>query len=166
MDTDEHGWNQCGYARFAEVGGNGGWHHMAHDLNDRHGMKDEALTESILCCAIKVSNGLGAGFLEKVYENALTHELRKSGLRVHQQRAIEVVYDGVVVGDYAADILVEDRVLVELKAVRTLDPVHEAQLLNYLKATGLEVGLLLNFGTPRLGIKRMILSTAPRSFQS
>ena len=113
-----------------------------------------ALSNRIIGCALTVSNTLGTGFLEKVYENALTHELRKNGLRTAQQTPIQVRYDGIVVGDYAADLLVEGMVIVELKAVRTLDRIHMAQCLNYLKATGLEVGLLINFGSPKLEYRR------------
>lgn len=114
------------------------------------------ITEIIIGCEFKVSNTLGAGFLEKVYENALVHELRKRGLVVAQQFAIVVRYDGVVVGDFAADLLVEDGVLVELKAVKALDEIHMAQCLNYLKATGLHMGLLINFGKPKAEVKRMV----------
>ena len=96
------------------------------------GTVPDRLTQHIIGCAIEVSNGLGAGFVEKVYENALAHELRKAGLVVAQQRGVTVVYDEVVVGTYAVDLLVEDRVIVELKAVRALDSVHQAQCLNYL----------------------------------
>ena len=115
---------------------------------------DDEITEAIIGAAFDVSNTLGAGFLEKVYENALVHELRKRGWAVEQQHAIAVVYDGVVVGDYVADCVVEKRVLVELKALRSLDDIHSAQLLNYLKATDLRIGLLLNFGAPRVEVKR------------
>lgn len=103
-----------------------------------------------------VSNTLGAGFLEKVYENALVHELRRSGLRVEQQHPLAVTYDGVIVGEYAADVIVEGSVILELKAVRVVDQVHVAQCLNYLKATGMRLCLLLNFGSPRLQVKRII----------
>src|SRR3972149_11296752 len=106
----------------------------------------DGLTERIIRCAFTVSNDLGCGFLEKVYENALAHELRKAGLSVRQQCPIQVCYDGQVVGDYAADLLVEDCVLLELKALKELDDVHLTQCLNYLKATGLSLCLLLNFG--------------------
>jgi GxxExxY protein len=115
------------------------------------------ITEIIIGCAYTVSNGLGVGFLEKVYENALVHELRKAGLQVLQQYAIRVLYDGVDVGDYIADLLVEGSVLVELKAVKAFDDVHLAQCLNYLKATGLKVCLLINFGKPKVEIKRIVL---------
>lgn len=114
------------------------------------------VTEVIIGAAITVSNTLGVGFLEKVYENALAHELRKTGLTARQQCPIQARYDGVIVGDYVADILVADSAVVELKAAKTIDKIHEAQLLNYLRASGIKVGLILNFGTPHLGIKRMV----------
>ncbi len=114
------------------------------------------ITERIIGSAYTVSNALGVGFLEKVYENALTHELRKAGLKVAQQYPIQVRYDGVVVGDYAVDLLVEDQVIVELKVAKALDDVHLAQCLNYLKATTLRIGLLLNFGKPRVEVKRVV----------
>lgn len=112
-------------------------------------------SERVIGCALRVMNTLGCGFLEKVYENALAWELRNAGLVVAQQRSIVVKYKDVVVGDYAADLVVEDRVIVELKAVKALDPVHVAQCMNYLKAMGLSVCLLLNFGKPRLEIRRI-----------
>jgi len=112
------------------------------------------LSEQVIGCAFQVINTLGPGFLEKVYENALAHELRKSGLAVKQQQGIAVRYDGVVVGEYTVDLLVERTVMVELKAIRALDSIHAAQCLNYLKATGLRLCLLLNFGKPRLEIQR------------
>ena len=97
----------------------------------------ENLTSQIIGCAYAVSNTLGCGFLEKVYENALVHELRKAGLMADQQQSLRVMYDGVVVGEYLADILVHEIVILEIKAVRVLDDIHTAQCLNYLKATGL-----------------------------
>ena len=115
------------------------------------------LTEKIIACIYRVSNTLGSGFLEKVYENALAIELRNNGVKVVQQHPIKVLYDGQAVGDFAADLLVENCVIVELKAVRTLDDVHSAQCLNYLKATGLKICLLVNFGRPRVEIKRLVL---------
>ena len=114
------------------------------------------LTKQIIGCAFTVANTLKTGFAEKVYENAMTHELRKSGLHVDQQFGVAVNYDGVIVGVYAADLLVENAVLVELNAVRVLEPAHGAQCLNYLTATGLRLCLLLNFGNPRLEVKRII----------
>ena len=115
------------------------------------------VTERIITCVYRVSNTLGSGFLEKVYENALAIELRQNGLKVEQQHAIRVFYKNEPVGDFAADLLVEDCVIVELKSARTLDDVHSAQCLNYLKATGLRVCLLVNFGRPRAEIKRIVL---------
>jgi GxxExxY protein len=124
---------------------------------DEHREEMDKITERVIGCAFTVSNKLGCGFLEKVYENALSLELRKSGLTAQQQQAIQVSYEGVVVGEFVADLLVEGRVLVELKAVQVLDDVHTAQCLNYLKATGLKICLLLNFGRPKLQIKRVVL---------
>lgn len=115
------------------------------------------ITETIIGCAYKVGNTLGCGFLEKVYENGLAYEIRKSGLKAKQQEKIKVYYDNVEVGDYEADILVKGKVLIELKAVKNFDDVHKAQCLNYLKATGLKICLLINFGNPRLEIKRIAL---------
>jgi GxxExxY protein len=120
------------------------------------GVDMDKLSERIIGCAYAVSNGLGAGFLEKVYENALAHELRKSGLRVEQQHGLSVEYDGIIVGEYAADLLVESCVLVELKAVKELDDIHLAQCLNYLKATGLSLCLLINFGKPKADVRRVV----------
>jgi GxxExxY protein len=115
-----------------------------------------ALTHRIIGCAMQVSNTLGTGFLEKVYENALAIELRRCGLEVEQQKRLLVYYADEVVGEYFADVVINGCVLLELKHAKTIDPAHEAQLLNYLKATGLRVGLILNFGTPRLQVKRMM----------
>ncbi len=116
----------------------------------------EKITERIIGCSYTVSNTLGAGFLEKVYENALVHELRKNGVAVQQQHPIKILYDGEIVGDFTADLLAENEVLIELKAAKALDDVHMAQCINYLKATGLKVCLLINFGTPRIEIKRIL----------
>jgi GxxExxY protein len=113
------------------------------------------LSKRIIGCAFEVLNTLGAGFLEKVYENALAHELRKPELIVAQQQGVTVVYDGVVVGEYNVDLLVEETIIVELKAIKALDNAHTAQCLNYLKATGLHLCLLLNFGKSRLEIQRI-----------
>ena len=119
--------------------------------------KLDLITEKIIGCCYTVSTSLGGGFLEKVYENALTHELRKSGLQAAQQYPVKVFYDGTEVGDYIADILVDDLVIVELKAVKALDSIHQAQCLNYLKATNKSVCLLINFGSPKIEIKRIVL---------
>ena len=115
------------------------------------------ITETIIACVYRVSNTLGSGFLEKVYENALAIELQKNGLKVVQQHPIRVFYNNEPVGDFVADVLVEDSVIVELKSARTLDEVHSAQCMNYLKATGLKVCLLINFGRPRVDVKRIVL---------
>ena len=115
-----------------------------------------ALTEKVIGCAYRVANGLGPGFLEKVYENALAHELKKTGVAAEQQRRVMILYDGVVVGDYVADLLVEEVVLVELKAAKALDEVHLAQCLNYLRGASLRIGLLINFGTARIEVKRVV----------
>ena len=113
------------------------------------------LTEKIIAAAYDVYNAMGRGFLEKVYENALALELRSRGLAAEPQSPIEVRYRGEVVGEYFADLLVEGKVIVEIKAAATLEGAHEAQLLNYLKATGIGVGLLINFG-PEIQIKRRV----------
>jgi GxxExxY protein len=115
------------------------------------------ITEKIIGCSYTVSNSLGCGFLEKVYENALAHELRKGGLKVLQQHEIEVYYDGIIVGKYVADLFIEDCVIVEVKANSGLDDSQKSQCLNYLKATGIKIGLLINFGKPRIEIKRVAL---------
>lgn len=119
--------------------------------------KINLITEKIIGCAYKVANGLGCGFLEKVYENALAYELQKVDLQVDQQKVIKVYYDSVEVGYYEADLLIEGCVLVELKTVKNLDDVHKAQCLNYLKATGLKICLLINFGNPKVEVKRIVL---------
>jgi GxxExxY protein len=116
----------------------------------------DPLTERIISCAYTVANTLGCGFLEKVYENALCHELRKAGLSVVQQQGMEVHYDGIVVGEFTADVVVEQRVIVELKAVSVLEDAHTAQCLNYLKASGLPKCLLINFGRPKIEIRRFV----------
>lgn len=127
------------------------------DSDDRADAVINSITEKIIGSAFTVSNSLGCGFLEKVYENALAYDIRKQGLRVEQQKDIRVFYDNIEVGFYSADLLVEDLVLVELKTARSLDEVHKAQCLNYLKATSMKICLLINFGNPRVEIKRIIL---------
>ena len=128
-------------------------------LNSSESNREEInqLTEKIIACVYRVSNTLGSGFLEKVYENALAIELSNYGLKVEQQHPIKVYYAGQAVGDFAADLLVEGCVIVELKAVRTFEDVHSAQCLNYLKATNLKLCLLVNFGRPRVETKRLVL---------
>ena len=127
---------------------------------DKSGLVDEAITERIIGAFFDVYNELGAGFLEQVYENAMVLALRKLGLAVIQQASVDVRYQGQVVGQYRVDLFVDGRVLVEVKAVSGLAANHEAQLLNYLKATGIPVGLLLNFG-PRAQFKRRIYTEGP-----
>ena len=116
------------------------------------------ITRKIIGCAYQVSNTLGIGFIEKVYENALAHVIRKSGLKVVQQHPIKVVFDEIIVGEFFVDLLVEDRVLVELKAVSMLVDNHIAQALNYLRASSLEICLLINFGRPKVEVKRLLPS--------
>lgn len=116
----------------------------------------DALSEKIIGAAYKVSNALGTGFLEKVYENALAHELRNEMVKVEQQKSIKVYYESVVVGDYFADLIVNEIVILELKTAKHIDNIHLAQTLNYLKATGLKLGLIINFGNPRVEIKRVV----------
>ena len=113
------------------------------------------ISQRVIGGAFTVLNVLGAGFLEKVYENALAWELRKAGLAVEQQRGLTITYDGIVVGEYVADLIVERALLIELKTVTALNEAHHAQCINYLRASGLKLGLLLNFGVKRLEIKRV-----------
>ncbi len=119
------------------------------DLND--------ITYAIRGAIFEVNRILGSGFLEKVYENALLHEIRSKGLNVESQVPINVHYKGKLVGEYFADIIVEQSVIIELKTVDKIEKVHEAQMLNYLKATGIKVGLLVNMKHPKADIKRMVL---------
>jgi len=126
-------------------------------------MKYEQLTQKIIGAFYTVYNTLGYGFLENVYENALRIELQKMGLTVATQYAINVYYGGQVVGEYYADLLIEEQVIIELKAVRNLLPEHEAQLLNYLNATQYEIGLLLNFGI-KPQIKRKIFDNEQKRY--
>ena len=116
------------------------------------------LTERIIGAAIAVHRELGPGFLESVYENALKHEMLKAGLAVEQQNLVPVLYDGVRVGEHRLDLVVEDAVLVELKAIDDLHPIFTAQVISYLKASGLPVGLLINFNERLLkeGLKRFV----------
>jgi GxxExxY protein len=122
-------------------------------------LKHADITERIVQAFYQVYNTLGYGFLERVYENALAIELRKRGLVVQQQAPVKVYYDGQQVGEYYADLLAENCVIVELKAAEVLGDEHHAQILNYLKATEIEVGLLLNFG-PKPEVKRKVFETA------
>lgn len=123
-------------------------------------MHDSDLTEKVIGCAYKVHNTLGFAFTEKVYENALRIELLKLGLKVLQQESIRVFYEGEVVGEFYIDLWVEDRLLIELKSVHVLAKVHEVQLVNYLTATNVETGLLINFGSS-VQIKRKFREYKP-----
>ena len=121
-------------------------------------MEINDITYAINGAVFEINSILGPGFLEKVYENALLIELKHCGLNAKNQVPITVSYKDEVVGEYVADLLVEDKVIVELKTVENLDRTHEAQLLNYLKATELNVGLLVNFKHKKADIKRMVLN--------
>ena len=118
-------------------------------------MTDDEITETIIGAAYKVANTLGCGFLEKVYENALFIELNKSGLKVKQQYNLPVYYENEKVGDYYADLFIEDSVIVELKTAKELAPEFSAQVNNYIKAAKLDTVLLINFGKPKIEIKRL-----------
>lgn len=120
-------------------------------------LKHKDVTDGIIQAFYHVYNKLGYGFLEKVYENALSHELRRRGFDAATQKPIAVWYENVTVGEYFADLIVNECVIVEMKCGVSINPAHEAQLVNYLKATGIEVGLLLNFG-PRPQFKRKVFS--------
>ena len=113
------------------------------------------LTEKIIGCCFQVYNELGTGFLESVYENSLIFELKKIGLTIEHQKPLNVFYKGELVGEFKADLVVAGTIIVELKAISNLNKIHEVQLVNYLKATGLNVGLLINFGE-KLEFKRKI----------
>ena len=119
-------------------------------------MEYAEITEKIIGCAYRVYNKMGFGFAESVYENCLMIELGKAGLQFESQKPITVCYEGKNVGDFFADLLVEDEIIVELKSVRHLAQRHEVQLVNYLVATGIDVGLLLNFGEERVEVKRKV----------
>ncbi len=119
-------------------------------------MEYEELTRKVIGCAYTVYNRMGFGFLESVYEQCLLIELGRAGIRAASQVPIRVQYDGHPVGEFVADILVEDALIVELKSVRALNEAHEVQLVNYLVATGKPVGLLLNFGPDKVHVKRRL----------
>ncbi len=125
-------------------------------------MEEQELTEKIIGCAMKVHSTLGPGFLESVYQRALTHELNKAGLKVECEKAIAVHYDGFAVGEFSADVLVEEKIMLELKANQAISPANEVQLVNYLAATGIEIGLLVNFGAERLEFKRKSRTYRPK----
>jgi len=115
---------------------------------------EDKLTETVIGCAMKVHRELGAGFLESVYGNALAHELGKASISFQRETPINVLYDNTLVGEFRSDFMIENTVILELKAIETLAAVHEVQVVNYLTATNTDVGLLLNFGAASLQFKR------------
>lgn len=133
---------------------------MNTDLHRLGKEEVNSLTERIIGSAYRVHNELGPGFLEKVYENALAHELSKAGLSVGQQQHYQVIYDGVCVGEYVADVIVDSTVLLELKVARAINEAHIAQCLNYLAVTQLPIGLVLNFGRS-VNVKRLLRTSSP-----
>ena len=120
------------------------------------------LAGKIIGLAMKVHSTLGAGFLESVYHKALAHELGKAAIPFESEKPLMVVYDGVLVGEFTADLVVEKELIVELKAVQTLATAHEVQTVNYLVATGIDVGLLINFGAERLEFKKKFRLPKPK----
>ena len=131
---------------------------MASEVVSEKVGKHHDITQTVIGCAFEVSDELGAGILESVYEKALLLALRQKGLSASLHHPIKVMFRGECVGEFFADIFVEGKVIVELKAVKALTPEHQAQVINYLNATGIEVGLLINFGNPRLEFKRFTRS--------
>lgn len=117
---------------------------------------EKELTEKVLGVCFEVANELGGGFLESVYQKAVVIVLQDKGMKAEEQVPLKVMFRGQVVGDFYADILVEDKLILELKSVKSLSSEHEAQLMNYLKATGIKVGLLVNLGRTKLEWKRMV----------
>ena len=116
--------------------------------------ENDPLTEKVIGCAIKIHRILGPGFLENIYHRALAHELSKSGIAYVAEARMQVTYDDIILGDYIADLLVDKRVVVELKAVEVLLKTHEIQLVNYLNAIRFDIGLLINFGSQKIQVKR------------
>ena len=124
---------------------------------NKHEIVYKDLSYQIIKAALETHNILGAGFLEKVYENALIIKLKQYGLKAEQQLPIKVLFEGAIVGDYCADIVVDGKVILELKCIESITSIHEAQLINYLKATGMKLGIIINFAKPKLEYKRMVL---------
>jgi GxxExxY protein len=125
-------------------------------------MRHHELSEKVIAAAYRVHNELGYGFMEKAYKNAMPIELGEAGVRCSCEVPLKVLYHGKVVGDYCADMVVEDKIVVEAQAVSKLDSIHEVQLVNYLKATGLNVGLLINFGRS-VEVKRRVFDSPPKT---
>jgi GxxExxY protein len=136
--------------------------HERKDMDDHNGNESELkhgqITKPVIGRALEVINELGAGFLESVYENAMLLALQQKGPAAVRHHACRVIFRGECVGDFYADIFVEGKVIVELKAIKAIAPEHQAQIVNYLNATGIEVGLLINFGNPKLEYKRFTRS--------
>jgi GxxExxY protein len=132
--------------------------HDGQDTKLKTGLKHDAIAKTVIGCAFEVINELGVGFLESVDENALILALQQKGVGARPEQGCKVMFRGECVGDFYADILVEGKVIVELKAVKAIAPEHQAQIINYLNATGIEVGLLINFGNPKLEYKRLTRS--------
>ncbi len=126
-------------------------------------MEKKELTETIIGRAMLVHRTLGPGFLESVYQNALAHELRKAGLNIECEKKLQVRYDDIVVGDFSADMVINSCILIENKAVQSIISAHEVQLVNYLTATEIDIGLLLNFGANRLQFKRKYRTYKPKN---
>ncbi|MBK6933066.1 MAG: GxxExxY protein [Saprospirales bacterium] len=124
---------------------------------------NDSLTEKVIAAAFQVYNGLGFGFLEKVYENALLIEMESAGITAIQQPPLKVYFKGYVVGSYFPDLIVENQLVVEVKSLKSLAPEHEAQLIHYLTATGTDIGLLLNFGEKSVQVKRKYRLYKPKS---
>ena len=129
-------------------------------------MEHGQLTRKIIGRAMRVHNVLGPGFLESVYKNALAHELWTAGIPFEREKRASVYYDGIVMGEFSADLLVDSRVLVEVKAIRAIASGNEAQLVNYLNAVNVDVGLLINFGASRLEVKRKTRIFQPQRHNS
>lgn len=136
---------------------------MSTDKNNSESLLHKDITEEIISAYYYVYNELGYGFLEKVYENAMLIELKSRGLKVESQKIIKVNFKDSIVGEYFADIIVEDIIILELKSCEALVPEHEVQLFNYLKATNIEVGLLFNFGK-RAAFKRKVFTNDNKKF--
>ena len=120
------------------------------------GLEHEDLTDKIIGCAIEVHKRLGPGFLESIYENALIIELQRQNLRIEQQKEVMIKYDGMEVGRHRLDLIIDNTIVVELKAVKNIEDIHFAIVKSYLKALGKEHGLLINFSKPVLEVKRVI----------
>lgn len=124
-------------------------------------MEADLISQRVIGCALRVHTTLGPGFVESVYQNALACEFRKSAIPFSTEVRLRVRYGGEIVGEFVADMIVDDRLLIENKAVRALTPAHEVQVVNYLTATGIEIGLLFNFGAGRLQIRRKVRTYRP-----